>query len=193
MARPSDDLIRRQTVVAEAAGRSAPRFLSLTGGITSPQVPAFFSRDYSQSRLGEGAVAFAAARRLFARWEMFDLGWVRVANTYAQIATNQMVGVEVHSLGLWSINFSRIIEVVDTPTSFGFLYATTQFHIEEGEERFLVTFDAVTGTVNYTLEAVSRPRDPLARIGFPVTRAFQRRFARDSHRRMSEAVRTATA
>ncbi len=186
-------MIRRQTVVAEAAGRPAPRFLSLTNGVTSPQFPAFFSRDYSQSHLGNGAAAFAPARRLFARWEMFNLGWVRVVNTDAQISPNQMVGVEAHSLGLWSLNFCRIIEVIDTPTSYGFLYATTQFHIEEGEERFMLTFDELTGAVTYTLEAVSRPRDPLARLGFPVTRAFQRRFARDSHRRMNEAVLAARA
>jgi uncharacterized protein (UPF0548 family) len=193
MTRPSEDVIREQAVVAETFGQSASRFLSLTSGVSSQRLPAFFSRDYSQSRLGEGARAFAAARRLFARWDMFNLGWVRVVNTDAQISPEQIVGVEAHSLGLWSLNFSRIIEVVDSPTSYGFLYATTQFHIEEGEERFLVTFDAVTGAVMYTLEAISRPRDPLARLGFPVTRTFQHRFARDSHRRMNEAVLAARA
>lgn len=152
-----------------------------------------FSHDYCESRVGEGAPAFKAARAAFENWEMFDLGWVRVANPDARIAPGQVVGVEAHSIGLWSLNFSRIVEVVDTRTSFGFLYATTRCHVEEGEERFLLTFDEVTGAVAYTLEAVSRPRDPLARLGFPVTRAFQHRFARDSHRRMKEAVFAATA
>ncbi len=119
---------------------------------------------------------------------MFDLGWVRVANPNASIAPEQIVAVEAHSLGLWTLNLSRITETVDTPTRFGFLYATTEMHVEQGEERFLLELDAATGKVCYDLEAVSRARDPLARLGFPVTRAFQHRFARDSHRRMWEEV-----
>jgi len=42
--------------------------------------------------------------------------------------------------------------------------------------------------VIYRLEAVSRPRAFLARLGFPITRSFQHRFVRDTHRRMHEQV-----
>jgi uncharacterized protein (UPF0548 family) len=77
---------------------------------------------------------------------------------------------------------------VDISNFFGFIYVTTQMHFEQGEERFLLEFDAASGDVWYELEAVSRPRDPFARLGFPVTRAFQHKFARDSHRRMREAI-----
>jgi uncharacterized protein (UPF0548 family) len=117
---------------------------------------------------------------------MFDLGWVRVANPGAPIAVGQIVAVEVRALGLWSINLSQIIETVDTLTRFGFIYSTTRSHVEEGEERFLLEHDQATGEVVYRLEAVSRPRALLARLGLPVTRHFQHRFARDSHRRMGE-------
>jgi uncharacterized protein (UPF0548 family) len=57
-------------------------------------------------------------------------------------------------------------------------------HVEQGEERFLLDFDPNTGDLHYELEAVSRPRNLFAWMGYPVTRAFQHRFARDSHRRM---------
>jgi uncharacterized protein (UPF0548 family) len=119
---------------------------------------------------------------------MFDLGWVRVANPDARIVAGQLVAVEVRSLGLWTLNVSRILETIETPRSFGFLYATTKLHVEEGEERFLLQFDPESGSVTYKLEAISRPRSNLARLGFPVTRTFQHRFARDSHRRMGDAV-----
>jgi uncharacterized protein (UPF0548 family) len=119
---------------------------------------------------------------------MFDLGWVRVANPDARIVAGQLVAVEVRSLGLWTLNVSRILETIETPRSFGFLYATTKLHVEEGEERFLLQFDPESGSVTYKLEAISRPRSNLARLGFPVTRTFQHRFARDSHRRMRDAV-----
>lgn len=124
---------------------------------------------------------------------MFDLSWLRVANPQARIAPGQIVAVEAHTLGLWTLNLSRIMDIVDTPVTFGFVYGTTQLHVEQGEERFLIELDPATGDVWYELEAVSRPRTMLARLGFPVTRAFQHRFARDSHRRMREEVLASTA
>jgi len=93
-------------------------------------------------------------------------------------------------MGLWTLNLSRITQTIDTETHFGFVYSTTQMHVEQGDERFLVERDPATGDVWYELEAVSRPRHPLARLAYPVTRAFQRRFARDSHRRMRKATKT---
>jgi uncharacterized protein (UPF0548 family) len=109
-------------------------------------------------------------------------------NTSALIACGQVVAVEVHSLGLWSVNLSLILETVDSGTRFGFLYSTTAEHVEQGEETFVLNYDPATGEVSYELEAVSRPRHVLAKLGYPVTRFFQHRFARDSHRRMRQAV-----
>jgi uncharacterized protein (UPF0548 family) len=119
---------------------------------------------------------------------MFSLGWARVANPEAQITPGQIVAVEVLSLGLWTLNLSRIRGIVDTPIAFGFIYTTTSLHTEEGEERFLLEFDPGTGEVFYDLEAVSRPHNLLARLAFPITRSFQHRFARDSHKCMRQAV-----
>ncbi len=141
-----------------------------------------------ESCLGVGDAVFSAARNAFAAWAPFDLGWARVANPQAAIKVGEIVAVEVRSLGLWSLNLSRIVEVWDRPDKYGFVYSTTPMHVEQGEERFLLRFDPSTGEVWYELEALSRPRNLLARIGYPVTRAFQHRFARDSHRRMQAPV-----
>jgi uncharacterized protein (UPF0548 family) len=152
------------------------------------RLPISFARDFSQSCIGYGAAAFSKAHCAFERWEMFNLGWVRVANPTARIAAGEIVAVEAHTIGLWSLNFSRVFEVVDTPTRFGFLYATTEFHVEQGEERFLLEIDPGSDEVKYAIEAVSRPRNGLARLGYPITRGFQHRFARDSHKHMREVV-----
>lgn len=119
---------------------------------------------------------------------MFDIGWVRTANPTATIAAGEIVAVEAHTLGLWTVNLSRIMDVIDEPTEFGFRYATTPDHVEEGVEQFLISLDRNTEAVLYSLKAISRPRAQLARIGYPFTRSFQRRFARDSHARMRQAV-----
>ena len=123
---------------------------------------------------------------------MFNLGWARVANPTARIVPGQIVAVEACTLGLWSLNSNRVLEVVDAPNGFGFLYATTEAHVEQGEERFLLELDPDSGEVRYTLEAVSRPRNVLARFGYPVTRGFQHRFARDSHTHIREVVSAKT-
>jgi uncharacterized protein (UPF0548 family) len=85
---------------------------------------------------------------------------------------------------------SRIVETVDTPTRFGFLYATTPMHVEQGAERFLLEFNPTTGEVLYVLEAISRPRHLFARLGWPLSRHFQHQFVRESHNRMRHDTAT---
>jgi uncharacterized protein (UPF0548 family) len=183
---------REEIDSAIAAARGSPAL----GGSLMPMDPEAggaanrtgYDRDFSASELGSGGDAFAAAKLAFRRWAQFDLGWVRVANPGAKIEAGEVIAVEAYSLGLWSLNLSRIMESVDSIDRFGFVYSTTEFHVEGGEERFLLRMDPASGAVFYEVEALSRPRHSLARLGYPVTRAFQHQFARDSHRRMREAV-----
>jgi len=189
LTRPSAAAIENQIAAAGDLPCVAPRILSLIDE-SSPaaRLPVGFAQDRSRSIIGHGQAAFSAAKLAFTRWRMFDLGWARVANPQQSITPGQIVAVEVHSLRLWSLNLSRITEVIDNPTRFGFIYSTTEMHVEEGEEKFLLELDPTSGEVSYQLEAVSRPRNIVARLGFPVTRSFQHRFARDSHLRMQQEV-----
>jgi uncharacterized protein (UPF0548 family) len=150
-------------------------------------LPAYFRHDRTRSYLGRSDTSFAEAKRAFAQWIMFDLGWVRVGNPSASIATGELVAVEAKTLRLCTLNVSRIVETVDVPARFGFVYSTTECHLEQGEERFLIEMDA-NEEVSYELEAVSKPRHTLARLGYPVTRFYQRRFVRDSHARMRKQL-----
>jgi len=180
--------ISKKVGAFDPASRSEPQYLSVHGRIATRPLPLFFVRDATESCLGLGDAAFAAATSAFRQWAMFDLGWIRVANPSAVIALSQIVAVEAQSLGLWSLNLSTIVDTIDASNQFGFVYATTPDHVEEGEERFLVEISPDTGQVTYKLEAVSRPRDVMARLGLPITRAFQRKFAIDSHKRMHQAI-----
>jgi len=163
---------------------ATPHLLTLTRGIVPNPQPRGFVHDFSQSEIGCGADVFECARQAFSSWAHFNLGWVRVANPAATIALDTIVAVEVHAAGLWSLNLSRIVETTNTATQFGFLYATTRMHAEEGQERFLLLLDPTSQSVTYLIEAVSRPRHPLARLAYPFTRAMQHRFVRDSHLRL---------
>lgn len=183
--RPKAAEINQRVAAAAKLLAAAPPLLSLYGGLRlAERLPLGFAHDCRRSSIGVGGAAFAAAKAAFTHWVMFDLGWVRVANPEASIAPGQIVAIEAHTLGLCTLNLSRILTTIDSTTQFGFLYATTALHVEEGEERFLLEFDPSSGDLWYEVEAVSRPKAVFARLGFPITRAFQHRFSRDSHRRM---------
>jgi uncharacterized protein (UPF0548 family) len=186
--RPSEDDKEELLATAIEAPLSSPHLLTLAdGSLGTP--PKGFAHDLSRSDIGRGLGAFVAAREAFLRWEQFDLGWVQIANPSAKITPGQLVAVDAHTACLWSMSLSRIVEIVNSPTRFGFMYTTTAFHVEEGQERFVIDFDPESGSVSYLIEAVSRPRHILARIGYPFSRAMQHRFARDSHSRMSRSVK----
>jgi uncharacterized protein (UPF0548 family) len=188
LSRTSEDKRRELLATASNAPVSSPDLLSLADGLLGSKPPTGFAHDCSRSDLGQGQQIFEAARDAFHRWQQFDLGWVQVLDPGAKIATGQLVGVEVHTVCLWSVVFNRIVETVDSPSRFGFMYATTTMHIEQGQERFVVEFDPATEAVSYLIEAVSRPRHPLARLAYPFSRAMQHRFARDSHERLAHFV-----
>jgi uncharacterized protein (UPF0548 family) len=183
---PSDDQVERAVLAASFNGVTRAEYLHRFEGLRQIHLPNGFVLDRLRTEIGNGKEGFCHACQAFANWRQFDLGWTRVVNSSAKIEPGQVVAVEVHSLGLWSLNLSRIVEVVDTTHSFGFIYKTTHLHVEEGEERFLLTLDEKTGAVYYETEAVSRPRSVPAILGYPVTRMFQHRFARASHQRMAE-------
>jgi uncharacterized protein (UPF0548 family) len=63
---------------------------------------------------------------------------------------------------------------------FGFVYGTLPGHVECGEERFLIEWDQSNDSVWYDILAFSRPHHVLTRIGYPVVRRLQKKFARDS-------------
>jgi uncharacterized protein (UPF0548 family) len=188
LSRTSDAERQELLATASKAPLSSPHLLTLADGLLSSDLPPGFAHDVSRSNLGQGTQTFESARDTFLRWQQFDLGWVQVLDPGAEIAPGQLVGVEVHAACLWSVSFNRIVEIVDTPHRFGFMYATTALHVEQGQERFVVEFDPSTKAVSYLIEAISRPRHVLARIAHPFSRAMQHRFTRDSHARIERCV-----
>lgn len=187
LTRASEQEIEELLAAAGEAPVSSPKLLTLADGPLGDP-PWGFAQDVVRSEIGHGEHAFAAARQAFQRWEQFDLGWVHVAIPFPRIIVGELVAVEAHTACLWSINFSRVVDVVDSATRFGFMYATTALHLEEGQERFLIEFDPGSEHVQYLIEAISRPRNVLARMGYPISRAMQHRFQRDSIAKMKRFV-----
>jgi uncharacterized protein (UPF0548 family) len=162
-------------------------------GATVAVPPAGYVVDRTRTKLGEGARIFEAAKAALECWEHFRLGWVETWPPNAPIKAGQVVAVIARLFGLWWLNACRIVYVVEEEgpvKRFGFAYGTLPEHAESGEERFLIEWDQVSGSVWYDILAFSRPRHFLARLCYRWTRRAQKRFARDSAAAMAKAVAT---
>jgi uncharacterized protein (UPF0548 family) len=161
-------------------------------GATSGQPPPGYVVDHTRIKLGGGASAFAAARTALERWDHFRLGWVEPWPADAAINQGQVVAVLARILGMWWVNACRIVYLVNEPgpvSRYGFAYGTLPQHAESGEERFTVEWHKDNDAVWYDILAFSRPRQLLARLGYPYVRRLQKRFARDSAVAMRRAVK----
>jgi uncharacterized protein (UPF0548 family) len=93
--------------------------------------------------------------------------------------------------GFWSLNTARIAYLIEESGEverFGFGYGTLPGHSERGEERFSVERRCEDSSVHYDVLAFSRPKHPLAWLGYPFARLLQKRFSRDSSREMVRTV-----
>jgi len=155
---------------------------------TQGDAPAGYRVDHNRILIGHGVDQFEAAKAAIDEWKMFDLDWVELFPTRPLVHIGTTVAVVVRHLGFWSVNISRLIYVIDEVSRYGFAYGTLPCHSEEGEERFLIERDPNTNEVWYDLYAFSRPKHPLARIGFPIARHLQKRFTRESLAAMKRSV-----
>ena len=122
---------------------------------------------------------------------MFSMPWVSLYWPSAPIRVGTDVAVSVRHFGFYSLNACRIVYVVDEerPTKrFGFAYGTLAEHAESGEERFMVEWNRDEDKVWYDIRGFSRPQKMLARLGHPLSRLLQKRFAHGSKSAMLEGV-----
>jgi uncharacterized protein (UPF0548 family) len=138
--------------------------------------------DETRAVIGRGRADFLRARAALASWGQFRLGWAELgpATPSTDVGTN--VAVLIRHLGFWSLNGARVVYRTgdEQDERFGVAYGTLTNHSEAGEELFEVSRDLATDEVIYRIRAVSKPRAPLARLGYPYVRHLQARFRRDS-------------
>jgi uncharacterized protein (UPF0548 family) len=161
-------------------------------GMTGSGRSSDYQIDHSRVKLGFGSDTYDRACAALMKWKQFDLGWVELFPKNASIAVDSTVTVLVNHSLLWSLNASRIVYLVDDQDGpikrFGFAYGTTIDHAERGEERFVIEWTQQDNSVWYDILAYSRPGHWLAKVGYPFTRWWQKRFARDSLKAMLREV-----
>jgi uncharacterized protein (UPF0548 family) len=167
--------------------------------------PHGFTVDHNRIQLGRGTEVFQRAIDALKHWRQFELGWVSIAPRGVKLEKGATVAVKAWACGMWSLNACRVVYVVDEAepgagatrverdeaepiTRFGLAYGTLPDHVERGEERFLIEWDRKDDSVWYDILAFSQPRHPLVKLGSPVARVMQKRFARASLAAMKSAV-----
>jgi len=161
-------------------------------GATAGTPPVGYAVDHTRIRLGAGEETFHAACHSLRQWRQFQLGWLQATPTDTPLEAGAVVAVVAHVLGVWSVNFARIVYTIDEHAGpvrrFGFAYGTLPRHVESGEERFLIEWDTQADSVHYDILAFSRPRHFLARLGHPFIRRMQHRFGRESSAAIQQSV-----
>lgn len=154
--------------------------------------PPRFNTDHTRIQIGKGPEDFEKAKTAIRSWKMFDMPRVELCWSDTPIEIGQNVAVFVNHFGFYSLNACRIVYLIDDThpiQRYGFAYGTLTEHSEKGEERFSVEFDPETSEVWYDVFAFSQPNHPLAKLGYPISRMLQKRFAADSKEAMIRAVK----
>ncbi len=142
------------------------------GATRRAAAPAGFHRDHWEIPLRD----FDCAEDGLRHWAAHAGAGVQVTPTNAALDVGQTVALLVRTGGLWMLAACRIVWTVDEPDAFGFGYGTLPGHPECGEEAFVVRRRG--DSVAFEVDAISRGRHPLAKLGGPVTRFLQAQTAR---------------
>jgi uncharacterized protein (UPF0548 family) len=182
--------------VLRPSPRDVARFLAASRDLPLSYQPvglalaanASFDSDETVVSVGSGPAIYERAKAALREWTQFDLGWVELYPRHAPTEPGSVVAVLIRHFGFWSLNGCRVVYGVgnDVAHEFGYAYGTLSNHAECGEEVFKVTMNAESREVSYVIRAASRPRAPLAKLGYPVARGLQARFRRDSARVMAQ-------
>lgn len=158
-------------------------------GSSAQIFPKGYDHDRESTLLGFGDQAFEAAKKALREWAMFPPSWTRIFPAHTPLQAGNEVLVLFRLFGLWWWhNSSRIVYLIDEPARFGFAYGTLPAHIECGEEIFQVELRD-DGSVWYSIQAFSKPNRWYVWLGYPVARAYQRKFRRDSFQAMEQRMR----
>jgi uncharacterized protein (UPF0548 family) len=187
LARPSADRVQRFISSQQHLPFNYPEV-----GATSGEPPHGYAINHARVRLGYGENTFRQAVDALHQWKMFDLDWAQICWPHAPIEIGTTVAVLAHHFGFWSLHPARIIYLIgDHETEVrrvGFAYGTLKAHGMQGEETFIIEWHRVDDSVWYDLRSFSRPKQFLTKLGYPIARGLQKRFALESKEAMLRAV-----
>jgi uncharacterized protein (UPF0548 family) len=144
-----------------------------TGAGADIEPPAGYRMDRHSVDVPADAGAFERVAEGLRHWEAHRRAGAPVFPASAPLRAGETVVVTLRLAPLVTMAAPcRVIYVTDETDRFGFGYGTLPGHPEDGEEAFHVV--RTPGGVRLEIDAFSRPRHPLVRLGRPVARSIQR-------------------
>jgi uncharacterized protein (UPF0548 family) len=127
------------------------------------------------------STSFAAQRDAVLDWAVQRRSGLRIIAADGSDAGPVRQGLEVDlrvpiALGLRLTAPVHVLQVIDGPSTAGFVYATRPGHPERGEEAFLL-HRTLNGPLELEIRVLSRPSMPFALVA-PLARVVQRRYTR---------------
>jgi uncharacterized protein (UPF0548 family) len=158
------------------------------GATATGDLPMGFHHDRFETDVGaDEGDRFARAGEAVRHWVPQRGAGIEIFPDTAVVADLSMLVVITLPVVGVAVAPARVAYVVDEPARAGFAYGTLPGHPERGEEAFFVL--RRDGRVVFQVVAFSKPRDPIARLGGPVARAFQLRTIKAYLRAMETALR----
>jgi uncharacterized protein (UPF0548 family) len=140
-------------------------------GLLHRPTPPGYRRDEWSGPLPNG---FDAGRHAIEHWIGHRAAGLTLAEPPPPISWGETVALAI-PVGPISVSATaRIIDVIDEPDHYGFIYATLPHHPEDGEESFIVQ-RLPDDTARYTITAVWRTATFASRLLPPLTRYLQRK------------------
>jgi uncharacterized protein (UPF0548 family) len=190
--RPTEEEITKHLASADHPFSYAE--VGSTKGV-GPSLPSPLATTYDidrhEFRLGTGRKLFENAREALIAWRHFEIPWLELYGASTTAKTGQVVATLVSVAGLWFFNPCRVVYTeaqAQSGNMVAFAYGTLQGHVECGEERFQVSFDPASEAVTYEILAFSRPAVLLSKLGYPIVRVLQKRFAKSSAAALARAA-----
>lgn len=136
--------------------------------------------------LGVGPHVFAHAKHALEHRVMYPASLSALRPEDVPLTPGATLVVVLNLFGCQALNAIRVLAIDDRPDDYRLVVGTLPGHALRGREVFRIVREGER--VVYELRAVSRPRHWLAKLGWPVTRWVQRRFAEESLEGMARAL-----
>lgn len=171
----------------EAHERALSQVLT-TESTYAEELSSDFHRVHVSDVIGSGRATFEAAAESLLSWTMYRKAGLGILASSPRVEVGADVVVAIRFGPVQLMAPCRVDRVVDEPARAEFSYLTLPGHPECGRETFSVRLDD-SGAVSASIDAISKPGNPLVAVAGPLARHLQMRAAR----RYLEALRTAGA
>jgi uncharacterized protein (UPF0548 family) len=177
--RPTEKQIHALLIERE----SMPFSYSETGATRSTP-PRGYRVNHMRALLGKGKEVHARAVNALLSWRLLTVAGLELFPRQPAMRTETGVALLSRHFGLWSLDFCRVIYVLQAEPEnggaierTGFAYGTLPGHAVRGEEIFSIEWHPATNEVWYDIFSFSAPANLLIRLGGPLARSVQKHFA----------------